>query len=160
MGEYFTLSNNFLWNEIAFALEMCTLDCMGSKIEKVGYEQLKNICNQYGAIQTIECLIGCLKKDYVFELSLLAKAQVKEVIPYLEIYLNSDDEDDLTDAICGLIHFDHPLAWDLLEKLIKQQHFFQLSLEPSWYFGDELRLFDTDKARELEVLLYSKNSEQ
>ncbi len=70
MGEYFILANNFLWNEIAFALELCTADVVGDSFEKAGYQQLKSICEEYGAIKTIECLMDCLKQDYSYAILL------------------------------------------------------------------------------------------
>ena len=158
MGEYLAEENenNPSWKQLAEALEVCTADVgISSKQEweQNGCFLIKEIAKQYGAINTVNCIRETIKGDCSWELYWLARASIKEVQSILVELLNSNNEDELTSAVCGLLHFDNELAWNTLKKLIKGEHKVKLSESASFYFLEDLGLINNEKSNELIKLI-------
>ncbi len=125
---------------------------MALRVEKQCCDELQKLCARYGAEAVLKHAVEFYKADS-YELYWFARAGIKEVIPMLEPLLQSEDENILTDAVSGLIHFEHDGAFDVLRALIEGSHVTQLTEKPAWYFKDDLQRVNTERSLKLQDAL-------
>ncbi|RDH44623.1 hypothetical protein B9G39_14935 [Zooshikella ganghwensis] len=152
MGQYLLSENesNPVWKDLVDAFEMCTMDIVSSSRKKYEQEEcalIQKAVELHGGKAVIKCIFETIQGNCSWELFWLARAGVMEVESHLIALLDSDDEDELTSAVLGLLYFDNDKAWYLLHQLINGEHQVNLTQSPSWYFQEDLELISNPKAK-------------
>lgn len=141
-----------IWSDIGKALDLCTAslpDPIEQEWQEEGCKLIYNTCEKYGAEETIQCLLKRMKSPPLLELYWFARANVTQVCKYIEPYLNSKDEDELTLAIKALVYFDHKDAWVQMECIIEGNCEVQFCDPIIWYFEDDLQNIGNERALRL-----------
>ena len=145
-----------IWKAVSEALEAMTADVPSGSLaafEEIGIAGLRRQVVEHGAIKVIEnCIEHNGREAYVFYY--FAYAGIEEVVPYLEPYLDSDDLDEVMDAINGLIYFDRDRAYKQIQRFCDASH----PDDSLWWFGTDLKRADTSPARSCLEKLRSKAS--
>ena len=149
-----------IWKAVADSLETMTADVPSGSIaafEEMGIAGLRQQVAEHGAIRVIEnCIVHNGREAYVFYW--FAYAGIEEIVPYLEPFLDSDDMDEVMDAINGLIYFDHDRAYSEIDRFSDGRHPLKLvrPYDALWWFKDDLERADTPRARSCLEKLRSK----
>jgi len=137
-----------VWVDIARGLNTV----MDSEIYQApkGIEMLRQAAETHGGDAMVNSLLAHLgeKDDPAFKLYWFACSGIREAIPALRGYLESNDDDVRWSAACGLAHLGEQAGFGAIEAVLDGS---ANSIDPrhrrSWY--EELAEIDDDRAREL-----------
>lgn len=145
-----------IWTDVAKALELCTADVpteYENEWESNGCQKIAEVCKKHGAERTIECMLRHLESEPTLELYWFARANIVKVAKYIEPYLKSKNEEEITNAIKSLIYFDSEEAWELMELIATGKSDIEFADKISWYFEDDLKRIGNDRALRLLKLM-------
>lgn len=142
------------WMEMLYGFDTATADVSGDDWERKGIEMLRQVAAKYGGEATLASMRTQLDNgsggfyDGSSELYWLARAGIREAIPWLQEYLRSENEDIRHYAAWGLAHLGEQTGFDAIEEVLSGK------AEPNesrivydWY--ECLDEVDDDRAREL-----------
>ena len=115
-----------LYIKIADALEIATSDLSPEGWwEEEGLKQLRSFSVCPGSEKVLEKWLDLDGGD-AYAYYWFVRAGFKEAIPLLEACLDSDDRDDVIDAINGLLYVNHPRSYEEIQRFFEGTHRFQI----------------------------------